>query len=100
MDLTVTFYFRNKVYKALAYFSFDEEPCYIFTLLQNPELIYEFGEEITIKTDCNVLLPKKDDYTELVELRQAIFNAVKITRAFEFVRVQYSHLINSTHHRY
>ena len=73
----------------------DILPCFIFVTLDDRELVKEFGEEITIKTDCRTVLPRKDDYPELNELRHSIFNAVKNTRAFELVRVQYEHLVES-----
>ena len=95
MDLKIPFEYRNTVYEACIYFSFDEEPCYLFTTLTDKQLIKEFGEEITIKTDCNILLPKKDDYPELLALRQAIFDAVKKTRAFEIVKTQYNLTLKS-----
>ncbi|HVE60745.1 MAG TPA: hypothetical protein VNA26_02935, partial [Chitinophagaceae bacterium] len=55
---------------------------YIFVLLISPEIIKEFGDEISIKTDCEKLLPKKDDYPQLVRLRQSIFDAIKIIPEF------------------
>ena len=93
MDLTIPFHYKNKVYQASVFFSFDEEPCFIFVTLDNKELVKEFGEEITIKTDCRTVLPRKDDYPELKELRQSIFNSVKNTRAFELAKVQYENLV-------
>jgi hypothetical protein len=63
----------------------------MFAVLQDKELIDEFGDEVTIKTDFNVRLPKKDDYAALTELRQAIFNVVKKQHLFIATR---SKLIN------
>lgn len=54
----------------------------MFAVLQDKELIDEFGDEVTIKTDFNARLPKNDDYTELIELRQAVFNAAKNQQQF------------------
>jgi hypothetical protein len=82
MDSLVPFYFRSQLCSVEAYFSFDKEPCYIFLSLRDRDLIQEFGEDITIKTDCVRVLPRKDDNAELIRLRQAIFEAFKTTRAF------------------
>ncbi|MFL5811475.1 MAG: hypothetical protein ACJ749_18265 [Flavisolibacter sp.] len=46
------------------------------------ELIHEFGEEISVKTDFEKRLPKKDDYPALILLREAIFIAVKYLPEF------------------
>jgi len=67
----------------VAYLSFEDDPCFIFIDLLSIPLIEEFGREITIKTDCDEVLPKKDDYDALVELRVAIFEALKISPEFQ-----------------
>jgi hypothetical protein len=48
----------------------------VFVTLYDNDLVSEFGEEITIKTDFENLLPKKGDYLTLLELRQAILDAM------------------------
>lgn len=83
MDAPFTFNFNGRVYRAAAYFSFEAEPCYLFVQLLDSELQVQFGEEVTIKTDCETLLQKEDDVIYgLLELRQAIFDAIKITPEF------------------
>jgi len=82
MDLNKRFTFRNKDYRCNIYIDSTAHPCFIFAILLDKDLISEFGDEITIKTDCEKLLPKKDDYTELIKLRQSIFNAVKTIPEF------------------
>src|SRR4051812_9929195 len=77
MDLSVQFTFRNKNYTCNIYIDSSADPCLIFVILFDKEIISEFGDEVTIKTDCEKLLPKKDDYPKLIELRQAIFDSVK-----------------------
>ncbi len=77
MELNVQFKFRNKSYSCSALIDTSADPCFVFVILEDKALIKEFGEEVTIKTDGWKLLPKKDDYAELVELRQALFVAVK-----------------------
>ena len=82
MDLSIQFIFRKKLFSCTVLIDKSEYPCYIFVLFEDNDLIKEFGDEITIKTDCDRLLAKKDDYPELVELRQSIFNVVKIIPEF------------------
>jgi hypothetical protein len=81
MDSVVQLLFRGKLFLSDFVIDVSEEPCYIFCMLRDKELVQEFGEEITIKTDLEKRLLKRDDYGTLVELRQAIFNAVKNTNA-------------------
>ena len=82
MELNLQFTFRNKDHSCNIYIDSTAHPCYIFVILTDKELIKEFGDEITIKTDCEKLLPKKDDYAQLVELRESIFSAVKTIPEF------------------
>jgi len=58
------------------------DPSFIFVMLFDKKLITEFGEDVTIKTDCVTVLAKKDDNAELIKLRQAIFNVFKTTPEF------------------
>ena len=90
MDTLVQFCFRGQHYRAEAFFSFEKEPCYIFLLLRDEELIREFGDDITIKTDCEGVLPKKDGYPSLDQLRQTLFDSVKTTRAFLCAKARFS----------
>ena len=62
------------------------DPCFIFVMLIDKELIEEFGEDVTIKTDCETILGRIDDYAELIELREAIFNVFKTTPEFMAAR--------------
>lgn len=82
MDLTIQFPFRNKLYSCIVYMDIADDPCYVFIMLSDKELVKEFGEDVTLKTDCVRLLDKTDDYPELVNLRQAIFDVVKTTPEF------------------
>jgi hypothetical protein len=83
MDSIVEFLFRGKLYSAEVFFDTSAMPFYIFCLLYDADLVSEFGQDLTIKTDLEKLLPKKDDCKELVELRQAIFNAARNTSEFQ-----------------
>jgi hypothetical protein len=74
--------FRNRLCKASCFFSFESDPCFLFITLYDKDLISYFGEEISIKSDCEHLLPRKDDTPLLVELRQAILSAAVNTPEF------------------
>ncbi len=95
MDVELRFHFRNKEYLCNAFIDASEYPCYVFTILRDNELIKEFGDETTIKTDCERLLPKKDDHVALVALREAILYALKTTP--EFIAVRRKMLLLNTH---
>lgn len=82
MDLSTNFLFRNKLSSCLVFIDSSSTPCYVFVELQDAGLIAEFGEEITVKTDFEKRLPKKDDYPALIELRQSIFVAIKFLPDF------------------
>ncbi len=77
MDCFVYYTYRGKGCAARAFFSFEQEPFYIFLWLYDSELINEFGDEISIKTNLETVLPRKNDYKELVELEEAIFAVLK-----------------------
>lgn len=77
------FIFRNKQYSCSIYVdSATVPPFYVFIDLLDKELVDEFGKELTIKTDFETRLPRQDDYPELVELRQCIFNAIQANPEF------------------
>jgi hypothetical protein len=78
----VEFSFRQKVYTCNINIISSGYPCFVFVNLHDKELINEFSKEVTIKTDGEIRLPKKDDHAELVELRQSIFDAIKIQPEF------------------
>jgi hypothetical protein len=82
MGLLTTFQFRNKTATCTIHIDSSESPCYLFIDLNDRELIQEFGEEITVKTDFERSLPKNDDYSELVLLREAIFDGAKHSPEF------------------
>jgi len=82
MDAIIDFVFRKKHYQAEMFVEDSEFPCLVFVILHNEELKNEFGEEITVKTDYEALLPKKDDNPALVELRKTIFTIIKNTEKF------------------
>jgi hypothetical protein len=82
MEETVQFLYKEKLYPCEAYIDYTEFPCFVFIILSDKGLVQEFGDEITIKTDLEKVLPRKDDYPELVELRKAIFDSVKYTGRF------------------
>lgn len=82
MIIDIEFPFRNKIHGCDIYIDSSAYPCFVFVTHADQELIDEFGEDVTIKTDCLKLLRKKDDYPRLIELRLAIFEVVKLLPAF------------------
>jgi len=88
MEIRVEFRFRDNVHWCCAIIDSSEYPCYLFIMLKTPELIIEFGNEITIATNGKVLVPRKDDYPELVKLSAAILNAVKEAAEFIMVKIK------------
>jgi hypothetical protein len=94
MGLHVPFIFRNKPSSCTIDIDSSTSPCYVFACLNDQELIHEFGEEVTVKTDFTRRLPKKDDYPALVALRDAIFNAIKDLPEFIIKRRQVEILTN------
>ena len=89
MDAIFEFRFRGKNYPCNAFIDYTETPCFIIVLWTDKGLIKEFGEELKIKTDCIKVLPSNDDTGKLVELRQAIFNSIKIHPAFFNAQAKY-----------
>lgn len=83
METVVQFLFRRKLYSCVFFIDTAEHPIYIFCLLKDKELIEEFGDEISIKTDGVQMLSRRYEYPALVELRQSIFGAVRNTTEFE-----------------
>ncbi|MDP9493367.1 MAG: hypothetical protein M3P17_04300, partial [Thermoproteota archaeon] len=82
MDSNIGFTFRKKDYSCNICIDNSAYPCYVFVSFTDKDLVKEFGNELTIKTDCEKRLPKRDDYAELVEIRQAIFDAIKTMPEF------------------
>jgi len=93
MDSETQFSFRNTHYFCKTYVDSSAHPCYVFVILLDNGLIHEFGEELTIKTDCEKLLPRTDDHPRLVALRQAIFDSLKKTPELLLAQQQYQQLI-------
>lgn len=82
MDAIIDFIFRKKLYKGELFIEDSEFPFFVFVILRDKDLVQEFGEEITIKTDFENPLPRKDDYPEMLALRDAIFSIAKNTPVF------------------
>ncbi|MDB5196459.1 MAG: hypothetical protein JWP88_830 [Flaviaesturariibacter sp.] len=68
-----------------------ENPCLVFVVLHGAGLVANFGEEITIKTDCESLLPRRDDMPRLTHLRQAILDALLKRPEWMIVQRKYKH---------
>ena len=88
MDFIVQFLFREKLSTARVYIDDSEYPCLIFTILNDVALIREFSDEVTIKSDGEIILPMKYSYPALDELRISMFNSIKNTQQFQDVKVR------------
>lgn len=77
--LHTQFIFRGKICTCSFLIDCSAYPGYIFIFLVDKEVIAEFSEEVTIKTNFIKLLSKKDNYPALVALRQTIFDAISAT---------------------
>lgn len=82
MDCFFRYIFRGELCSARAFFSFEEEPYFVFLWLYDSDIVNEFGDEVSIKTDLKKVLPRKNDYKSLIDLELAIFEALKEQPAF------------------
>jgi hypothetical protein len=82
MDTILKFIFREKLFTCEVCIDCSEDPSFVFVLLADEELVSEFGDEITIKTDFISRLARRDDLDNLVLLRQAIFDSLKFHPMF------------------
>ena len=82
MESTLQFLFREKLFTCEVCIDCADDPFFIFMILNDQELIAEFGDEITIKTDFINLLQKRDDFEQLTVLRQCIFDCLKFHPMF------------------
>jgi hypothetical protein len=88
MPFILSFTFRNKAYGCEFFIDNSPVPCFIFVLLKEKDLINKFGEDISIKTDGENRLARKDDYPELAALRQGLFDAIKTTPTFLLMKAK------------
>ena len=89
MEIHLQFSFRNKEKKASVFIDNREDPCFVFIILEDKELIKEFGEDITIKTDFENILPSDYISIELEKLKEAIFHELKHTIEFATAKEEY-----------
>lgn len=82
MGNRILFQFKGKEYTAIVQLSLQEDGCYIFTFLQDPELISLYGSDIDITTDCVDVLYDHIINDEISALKIAILEAVKQLPAF------------------
>lgn len=57
---------------------------------EKQRLINEFGDEVTIKTDCEIILPTDYSSDDVEDLKEAIFHEVKHTIEFATIKAEYS----------
>jgi hypothetical protein len=77
MDHGILFQFQGKEYTAVVHLSLEQDGCYIFTFLNDTDLISEFGKDIDIHTDCEKVLPDRIFNDSITSLKVAILSAVK-----------------------
>lgn len=82
METNIVFTFNDKLCAAVAFFSFEEAPFLIFIVVKDSELILEYGEEITIQTNCEEVHFHQNDWPELKALKRILFEAVRYTNCF------------------
>ena len=90
MGYKFSFPFRTSTYPASVLFSFEEEPYFLTTTLLDTELVKEFGENLSIKTDGDAVLPHPADSEAVVQLKSAVFDYLKQTPAFMQLNAKYS----------
>ena len=90
MRYQFSFPFRNTEYKATTLFSFIDEPYFLSTTLLNEELVKEFGESLSIKTDGDKVMFNPGENEATIELKSAVFNYLKQTPAFMQLKEKYS----------
>lgn len=83
MGNRILFHFKGKKYAALAHLSLQAEGCYIFSFLEDPDLVAEFGADIDIHTDCVEVLPDQTTNNDVTILKKAILDAVKELPEFQ-----------------
>lgn len=79
----LNFIFRSKLYRCEALIDDTDYPLYVFIIFCDEELKAGFGNDLTLKTDFENLLPRRDDSSESFELRQTIFAALKSSALFQ-----------------
>src|ERR1700694_186712 len=87
MELIISFTFRNSVYSCTVLIDNTQYPFFIFVILYDQELIKEFGDEVTIKTDFERQLPKYGEDRDLEEIKQAIFAPVRNIPEFVWAKM-------------
>ena len=90
MRYEFSFPFRNTTSPAWALFSFEEEPYFLSVTLLDTNLVNEFGQSLSIKTDGDNLLHNPGETEEVSQLKIAVFNCLKQTPAFKQLKAKYS----------
>jgi hypothetical protein len=89
MRYEFSFPFKNDFYLAAALFSFEEEPYFLTITLLDKDLINEFGESLSIKTDGDSVLYSLAETEAVIQLKDAVFNYLKQTPAFKQLKAKY-----------
>ena len=94
MDFELHFNFRGKQYSCFSLIKVTEHPAIIISYPQAEELVNEFGEEITVRTDFEKLLHHDNEHPHLKSLQQIILDSAKSTPEFSRARSLYDLLNN------
>ncbi|HYH15507.1 MAG TPA: hypothetical protein VD794_09810, partial [Flavisolibacter sp.] len=68
MRYEFTFPYRDNKYLASVLFSFEEEPYFLSTTLLDTNLVNEFGQSLSIKTDGDDVLHNPKDSVDVIQL--------------------------------
>lgn len=104
MRYEFSFPFRNSTYLASVLFSFEEEPYFLSTTLLDTNLVNEFGQSLSIKTDGEHVLHNPSESVAVIQLKSAVFNYLKKTPAFMQLKAKYhsrmiQHRKDMKHHK-
>lgn len=89
MRYEFSFPFRNSTCQASVLFSFEEEPYFLSTTLLDTNLVNEFGQSLSIKTDGEDVLHNPSESVAVNQLKTAVFNYLKETPAFMQLKAKY-----------
>lgn len=100
MEHQINFTYKEQIYPAKVVLSLQDDGCYVFCIIQDSQLIREFGSDIDIPTDGELVLPDRIIGKEVIEFKTAILEAVKKIpefRNYQFDGVRIKAGVNAGH---
>lgn len=82
----VQFFFRHRLCECYSIIDCSAYPGFIFIILLDDALITDFGQEVTVETDFVKRFPRKDDYPDLIALRQSLLDGLSDNAEFRSAR--------------